>query len=144
MPAVSVPRMVAGIDLGSGKTKVLLLDETGRPLAKGLSKTSADFAGIVEKILGGLLASLGRRREEVRYVATTGLGRYALGFRDLQITEITCGAKGASHLFPGTRSILDIGAQSSRAVKLGEKGRVAEFKTNEKCAAGSGGFLEVN
>ena len=62
--------------------------------------------------------------------------------RNIQITEITTGARGAWFLFPETTCILDIGSQSSRAIRVGEKGRVKEFKTNEKCASGSGGFLE--
>jgi predicted CoA-substrate-specific enzyme activase len=80
--------------------------------------------------------------DEVGYVATTGLGRYAVPFRDIQITDLTCGARGASVAVPGTRYVLDIGAQCSRAIKLREGGKVREFHMNEKCAAGSGGFLE--
>ena len=80
--------------------------------------------------------------DEVRYIATTGLGRYAIPFRDIQITDLTCGARGAATRFPGTRHVLDIGAQCSRAITLRDGGKVKEFHMNEKCAAGSGGFLE--
>ena len=75
-------------------------------------------------------------------MATTGLGRYAVPFRDIQITDLTCGARGAATEFPATRFVLDIGAQCSRAIRLREGGKVKEFHMNEKCAAGSGGFLE--
>ncbi|MBI4055401.1 MAG: 2-hydroxyglutaryl-CoA dehydratase [Elusimicrobia bacterium] len=135
-------RIIAGVDLGSSRTKAVLLDESRKVLASGAVKTSANFTVLTEKLLGELTEAIGRDRREIDYVATTGLGRYAVQLRDIQITEITCGAKGARRLFPGTRCVLDIGAQSTRAVRIGETGKVREFKTNEKCAAGSGGFLE--
>ncbi|MBI2370499.1 MAG: 2-hydroxyglutaryl-CoA dehydratase [Deltaproteobacteria bacterium] len=80
--------------------------------------------------------------EDVAYIATTGFGRYNVPFRDLQVTEITSAARAAAFLFPGTRAVLDIGAQSTRAIKVAEGGRVKEFKTNDKCAAGAGAFVE--
>jgi predicted CoA-substrate-specific enzyme activase len=78
----------------------------------------------------------------VAYVATTGLGRYSVPFRDIQITEITCAARGAKFLFPATECVLDMGAQSTRAIRLRENGKVKLFRSNDRCAAGSGGFLE--
>ncbi|HSF48177.1 MAG TPA: acyl-CoA dehydratase activase, partial [Burkholderiales bacterium] len=76
------------------------------------------------------------------YIATTGFGRYNVPFRDIQITDITCVGRGAVFLFPKTRSVLDIGAQSTRALRIIETGKVREFRTNDKCAAGAGGFIE--
>jgi predicted CoA-substrate-specific enzyme activase len=81
-------------------------------------------------------------RNQVAYVATTGFGRYGIGFRDIQITEITSGARGAFYLLPETTSVLDIGSQSTRAMSLRENGKVRNFKTNDKCAAGSGSFIQ--
>jgi (R)-2-hydroxyacyl-CoA dehydratese activating ATPase len=134
--------LVAGIDLGSGTTKCVLLDESGRPRGRALSRTKADFEKVARDILAEAVADGGARADDVQYVATTGLGRYAVPFRDIQITDLTCGARGAAALFPTTRYVLDIGAQCSRAIKLREGGKVKEFHMNEKCAAGSGGFLE--
>lgn len=76
------------------------------------------------------------------YVAVTGFGRYQVPFRDVQITDITCHARGAIYYFPKTRNVLDIGAQTSRAMKIEGNGRVRNFKTNDRCAAGAGRFLE--
>ena len=132
--------LVAGIDLGSGATKCVLLNERGMVRGRGLLRTKADFGKVARETLDAARAEGGD--DEVAYVATTGLGRYAIPFRDIQITDLTCGARGAAALFPGTRYVLDIGAQCSRAIKLREGGKVKEFHMNEKCAAGSGGFLE--
>ncbi|MDO8804621.1 MAG: acyl-CoA dehydratase activase [Elusimicrobiota bacterium] len=135
-------RLVAGIDLGAGSTKVVLLAADRSVLGQARSKTRADFVGLTDGLLDEVLKPLGLTRRDISYIATTGLGRYAVPARNIQITEITCGARGAWFLFPDTTCILDIGSQSSRAIRVGEKGRVKEFKTNEKCASGSGGFLE--
>jgi len=132
--------LVAGIDLGSGTTKCVLVDEQGTARGRSLLRAKADFEKVAREALEAARAEAGG--EEVAYVATTGLGRYAVPFRDIQITDLTCGARGAAAVFAGTRYVLDIGAQCSRAIKLREGGKVKEFHMNEKCAAGSGGFLE--
>lgn len=132
--------LVAGIDIGSGTTKCVLVDASGEVRGRALTRTKADFEKVAEEVLAAARADAGG--DEVGYVATTGLGRYAVSFRDIQITDLTCGARGAAACFPSTRYVLDIGAQCSRAIKLREGGKVKEFHMNEKCAAGSGGFLE--
>ncbi len=131
---------VAGIDIGSGTTKCVLVDEGGAVRGRALSKTKVDFEKGSREVLDAARSDAGGG--EVAYVATTGLGRYAVSFRDIQITDLTCGARGAATLFPSTRYVLDIGSQCSRAIKLRDGGKVKEFHMNEKCAAGSGGFLE--
>jgi predicted CoA-substrate-specific enzyme activase len=134
--------VVAGIDLGSGTTKCVLIDEDRVVRGRGLLRTKADFEKVAREALDAALEDGGLPAEAVAYTATTGLGRYAIPFRDIQITDLTCGARGAATLFPSTRFVLDIGAQCSRAIKLRDGGKVKEFHMNEKCAAGSGGFLE--
>jgi len=134
--------LVAGIDIGSGTTKCVLVDEKGAVRGRGLAKTKADFEKVARETFEAALQDAGVPAKEVRYIATTGLGRYSISFRDIQITDLTCGARGAAVLFPSTRYVLDIGAQSTRAIRLREGGKVKEFHMNEKCAAGSGGFLE--
>lgn len=131
--------LIAGIDIGSGTTKCVLVDEAGVVRGRALARTKADFERIAHEVLDAARADAG---DDVGYVATTGLGRYAVPFRDIQITDLTCGARGAATEFPATRFVLDIGAQCSRAIRLRESGKVKEFHMNEKCAAGSGGFLE--
>src|SRR3990172_8230623 len=134
--------LIAGIDIGSGSTKCILVDEWGGVKGRGLVKTKANFEKVASEVLDMARSDAGPAAGEVGYVATTGLGRYAVPFRDIQITDLTCGARGAATLFPSTKYVLDIGAQCSRAIKLRENGKVKEFHMNEKCAAGSGGFLE--
>ncbi len=135
--------LVAGIDVGSKSTKAVLVDGERRIVGQAIVRTRPDFGGVARAALEEAAAG-GRARldDGLAYVATTGFGRYNVPFRDLQITEITCASHGAAFLFPATRCVLDVGAQSTRAINLREGGRVKEFKTNDKCAAGAGGFLE--
>jgi predicted CoA-substrate-specific enzyme activase len=134
--------VVAGVDVGSKATKAVVLDEERRVRGRALVRTRPDFAGVARAALDAAAAEAGIAAADLAYVATTGFGRYNVPFRDLQITEITCVARGAAFLFPGTRSVLDVGAQSTRAIKVAPPGKVKEFKSNDKCAAGGGGFLE--
>lgn len=134
--------LVAGIDIGSGTTKCVLVDETGGVRGRGQVRTRADFETVAREALGAALDAAGFYGEAIAYTATTGLGRYAVPFRDIQITDLTCGARGAATACPEARFVLDIGAQCSRAIRLRDGGKVKEFHMNEKCAAGSGGFLE--
>ena len=132
--------LVAGIDVGSGTTKCVVVDESGVVRGRAQTKTRADFEKVSRDALEAACEAAGA--DAVGYVATTGLGRYAVAFRDIQITDLTCGARGAATLFPTAAFVLDIGAQCSRAIHLRDGGKVKEFHMNEKCAAGSGGFLE--
>lgn len=133
---------VAGIDIGSRSTKAVLLDEARNVCGTALVRTRPDFPGVAKEAMEQALSKTGGRKEDVKYVATTGLGRYNVPFRDIQITDITCAARGAEFLFPKTSCVLDVGGQSTRAIRLRQGGKVKEFKSNDKCAAGSGGFLE--
>jgi predicted CoA-substrate-specific enzyme activase len=134
--------LVAGIDIGSGTTKCVLVDEAGAVRGRGQARTRADFEKVTREALATALEGAGFYGEAIAYTATTGLGRYAVPFRDIQITDLTCGARGAATACPEARFVLDIGAQCSRAIRLRDGGKVKEFHMNEKCAAGSGGFLE--
>ena len=133
---------IAGVDLGSGATKTVIIDEQRCVLGVGSERTRADFDVVAQRSMAQACQAAGLRRDEIDYIAATGLGRYSLSERDIQITDMTCGARGAHALFPEARFVLDMGAQSTRAVALRDGGKVKTFRTNEKCAAGSGGFLE--
>ena len=134
--------VIAGIDIGSGTTKCVLVDEAGAVRGRGQVRTKADFEKVTREAIAAALEAAGYLGDAIAYTATTGLGRYAVAFRDVQITDLTCGARGAATVCPEARFVLDIGAQCSRAIRLREGGKVREFHMNEKCAAGSGGFLE--
>lgn len=138
---------VAGIDVGSGFTKAVILDSPrtadARPavLGRGRVRTGTDLEKAASLALEAALAEAGLKKDDVGYVATTGFGRNTVSFRDIQMTEITSGARGAHFLFPEANAVLDIGGQSTRAMTLDANGKVAHFKTNDKCAAGSGSFI---
>ncbi len=133
---------VAGLDMGSRTAKAIVIDADAHVVGSGIARMRPDFAGLAHDALGQAFGAAGLSADDVKYVATTGMGRYNVPFRDIQVTDITAVARGAAHLFPGTRSIIDIGAQSTRAMRVLDGGRVKEFRTNDKCAAGAGGFAE--
>lgn len=134
---------IAGVDLGSGATKTVIIDaDEQRVLGRGIARTRADFDAVAGMSIAQACDEAGLRRDEITYIASTGLGRYSFDDRDIQITDLTCGARGAHALFPDARFVLDMGAQSTRAIAVRDGGKVKSFRTNEKCAAGSGGFLD--
>jgi predicted CoA-substrate-specific enzyme activase len=133
---------IAGVDLGSGRTKAVIIDDEMRMLGMGIARTQADFDVVSGRAIAGACEQAGVERDAIDYIAATGLGRYSLNDRNIQITDLTCGARGAHLLFPDAHFVLDMGAQCTRAISLRDGGKVKSFRTNEKCAAGSGGFLE--
>jgi predicted CoA-substrate-specific enzyme activase len=136
-------RAVAGIDVGTRASKVVLLDaDTRARLGRCSIPTGADLRMAAARALEEALAGTGIASGDVAYIASTGYGRYQVPFRDLQITEITCHARGAKALLPGTRCVLDVGAQNSRAMRVAPSGRVEAFRMNDRCASGAGRFLE--
>jgi predicted CoA-substrate-specific enzyme activase len=135
-------RLIAGIDMGARSAKAVVIDGAGRPLGYGIARMRPDFDGLAREVLARATEEACAAVNDVSYVATTGLGRYNVPFRDIQITDITAVARGAAHLYPATCSVIDIGAQSTRAIRLEGGGRVKEFRSNDKCAAGAGGFAE--
>lgn len=137
---------VAGIDIGSGFTKAVLVREFPGGdgpvvLGRGMVKTGVDLEGAARAALEAAAACAGIGPSQATYVATTGLGRSSVSFRDIQVTELTSAARGARYLVPDAGSVLDIGSQSTRAIALAANGKVRAFKTNDKCAAGSGSFI---
>ncbi|MCC6224179.1 MAG: 2-hydroxyglutaryl-CoA dehydratase [Thermoleophilia bacterium] len=134
--------VTAGIDVGSAYTKAVLTGAAGEIIARAACPTGYNFARAAERALAECLLAAGRSREEATYVAATGSGRYQVPFRDLAITELTCHAWAVHAVFPTVRTVLDVGGQTAKAIRLDESGRVKAFRLNDKCAAGSGAFLE--
>lgn len=134
--------ITAGIDVGSTYTKVALLDGAGALVATAMQPTGFRLEAASEQVFGLALRHAGLGREDVAYVVSTGAGRYQVPFRDLHATDLTAQARGTRHFFPATRTILDVGGQTMKASRLDERGRVAAFRLNDKCAAGTGAFLE--
>lgn len=132
---------VAGVDVGSTLTKVVIYD--GDLLATLTGPTEADYAQAAARLLGEALERAGRSSDHLAYVMATGYGRRRLAFADSQITEITCHARGVRAKFPDARTIIDVGGQDAKGIKLSPTGKVVNFVMNDKCAAGTGRFLDV-
>jgi len=134
--------LTAGIDVGSTYTKAVLLDETDTVRGRAMARTGFKLAEISREIFQAALAEAGVVREEVGYVVATGFGRHQCEDRDTQITDLTAAARGSRLLFPKTGTVLDIGGQTMKASRLDGPDRVKSFRLNDKCAAGTGAFLE--
>jgi predicted CoA-substrate-specific enzyme activase len=133
----------AGVDVGSTQTKAVIVDEACRIVGRSLIATGANVTRAAEHAFDAARESIGMPRDAVGYVVGTGYGRYKVTFGDAQITEITCHARGAQSLFPATRTVIDMGGQDTKAIKVGPDGSVVDFSMNDKCAAGTGRFLSA-
>lgn len=131
----------AGVDVGSTQTKAAILDEDGRVVARALVDTGANVVQAAEHAFKTALREGNIQEEEVEYVVGTGYGRYRVTFGNEQITEISCHARGAVHIFPKTRTVVDMGGQDTKAIRVAPTGEVIDFCMNDKCAAGTGRFL---
>lgn len=140
--------LVAGIDCGTSYTKAVVLRHEGangappQVIGKGRARSGVNMDEAATAALAEALQGAGVDRSMLNYIATTGFGRYGVSFRDIQVTEITTAARGAHFLNPGTTTVLDIGGQCTRAIGVTETGKVKLFKSNDKCAAGSGMFIQ--
>ncbi len=135
--------LVAGIDIGSITTEALLFDNDKGIVGYTIMQTGADSKKSAEMALEKVLAYPGKSVSDVSYIVSTGCGRKRAALARESITEITCIAKGVNHLFPEARTIIDIGGQDTKVIRVDDKGRVIEFEMNDKCAAGTGRFIEV-
>lgn len=133
---------VLGIDVGTRTTRAALVDERGTLLARTSQESGVRLEAAAQKAVEELCARQGIQAGEIAYAASTGYGRYRVAFRQIQITEMTCHAMGALQMFPETRTVLDIGAMNSRALRVAGNGRVVAFRMNDRCASGAGRFLE--
>ena len=135
--------ITAGIDIGSVATKVTLL-RRGEPLARGAQPTGVDPRATCKAVFESALAQAGIAADSVERIVATGYGRYSVDNASRVVTEITCAAWGArSVACAPPRAIIDIGGQDTKAILLEPDGRVRDFAMNDKCAAGTGRFLEV-
>lgn len=130
----------AGVDVGSTMTKVVIMNQT--ILASVIGPTGPEHRKLANRVMEEALAKVNLPFDDITYVVATGYGRINVPFADRQITEISCHARGVSYLLPEARTVIDIGGQDCKGIKL-DKGRVVDFVMNDKCAAGTGRFLEV-
>ncbi len=131
----------AGVDVGSTQTKAVVIDERREIVARALIDTGANVVLAAERAYTAALSNGDLREEEVECVVGTGYGRYRVTFGDTQITEISCHGRGAVHLYPDTRTVVDMGGQDTKAIRVSASGEILDFCMNDKCAAGTGRFL---
>jgi benzoyl-CoA reductase subunit D len=134
--------ITAGIDVGNKYVKVVILKD-GEIAARGHSESGFDQKKAAEDALSQALAEAGLNREEISYISATGTGKTEVTFANGTITEVGAAARGAIRLFPEARTVVDVGAEEGRALKIDGNGKVIDFAINEKCAAGAGSFVET-
>jgi predicted CoA-substrate-specific enzyme activase len=131
----------AGIDVGSTMTKAVIFEKG--IIASLIGPTGPEQRRLANRVIQEALIQAGLAFDAITYVVSTGYGRINVPFADKQVSEISCHAKGVASLFPKARTIIDIGGQDSKAINVDATGRVTNFIMNDKCAAGSGRFIEV-
>jgi predicted CoA-substrate-specific enzyme activase len=131
----------AGVDVGSTQTKAVIIGEDQAIVSRSLVDTGANVTRAAEHAFQEALKAGDLREEEVEYVVGTGYGRYKVTFGNTQVTEISCHGRGAVHMFPSTRTVLDMGGQDTKAIRVAPSGEIVDFCMNDKCAAGTGRFL---
>ena len=136
-------KLVAGIDSGSTTTKIVVMDRSGEICAQTLIRTGAKALLGAQRAFEAVMKELGVSRAEFAYITATGYGRSNIPFADEAVTEISCHAKGAHRINPAAETIIDIGGQDSKVIRLSNNGSVMNFVMNDKCAAGTGRFLEM-
>ena len=131
-----------GIDIGSTASKCVVVNSEGEIVGKGLYGSGAGTNG-PKTAIGAALAEAGIPIEDIAYSCATGYGRNLLDWADMTLSELSCHAKGAGMLFPTAKTVIDIGGQDAKVLRIGEGGRLENFAMNDKCAAGTGRFLDV-
>jgi len=132
----------AGIDLGSITAKAVIMGN-GQILGSAITFSGYNSAETARKVLSEALEKASLTRDAVARLVATGYGRIRVPGADKQVTEITCHARGAYWLHPEIRTIIDVGGQDSKGIAINDRGKVVDFVMNDKCAAGTGRFLEV-
>ena len=140
---VDGPVYVLGVDSGSTSTDAVIVDGSGAIVASAIVPTGAKASAGAQRAIDEVLGQAGLTNDELTLHVATGYGRNAIEGMDSAITEITCHARGAHFLAPDARTIIDIGGQDSKVIHLDEAGGVTNFVMNDKCAAGTGRFLEA-
>lgn len=134
----------AGVDAGSRTIKVALInDEDMLIVAAGICNQGVRQTALARELFDKMLFESGVERKDIRHIVATGYGRNALDWADTTVTEITCQAYGVKQQAPNVRTIIDIGGQDSKLIRLDQNGIVHDFEMNDRCAAGTGRFLEI-
>ena len=135
-------RITLGIDIGSTYTKAVVVGEDHVIRGRAAMRTGFQLAEVAERARDEAIAAARISPADVAYTVATGFGRHQAPFADLKVTDLTAAARGATALFPRTRTILDVGGQTMKASRIDDQTHVKSFRLNDKCAAGTGAFLE--
>ncbi|MHC4954351.1 MAG: acyl-CoA dehydratase activase [Planctomycetota bacterium] len=131
----------AGVDVGSTQTKAVVIDEAENIVGRALNDTGANVIEAAEEAFATAMEDARVEEEEVEFVVGTGYGRYKVTFGNTQVTEISCHGRGAVRMFPNTKTVIDMGGQDTKAIRVSQTGEIDDFCMNDKCAAGTGRFL---
>jgi len=134
--------ITAGIDVGSTYTKAIVIGEHNLVLGRCIRPTGFKLREVATSVYDAAIRDAQLTRGDIEYVIATGIGRHQVDLKDIHVTDLTASARGAVSLFPGTRTILDVGGQTMKASRIENDGKVKAFRLNDKCAAGTGAFLE--
>ena len=132
----------AGIDVGASTTKAVIIDKNRKILGHSVKDSGADFQAAAERTFEEAKKQAKRKAQDEYFVVSTGYGRRNVAFANDTKTEISCHAKGSFHYYPDSHTLIDIGGQDSKIIKVNASGNRTGFKMNRKCAAGTGAFLE--
>lgn len=139
---IALRRLYCGVDVGASATKLVLLDETLAVRAQAVRHSGVDYLATARGCLAECLDALGCEQQQVACTVSTGYGRHNVGFASGAATEIQCQGTGCFHHFPRAITIVDIGGQDNKVIRLDDDGKRLTFMMNRKCAAGTGAFIE--
>jgi len=134
---------VAGIDMGSAAAKVMIMGDSAEVLSYVVAEAEPDAETLGRRLMTEALKQAHLSWKGISYIMSTGYGRVTIPFATESRTEIMCHALGIHHLFPSVRTVIDIGGQDSKGIRIDDRGRVRNFAMNDRCAAGTGRFTEV-
>jgi benzoyl-CoA reductase subunit D len=134
--------ITAGIDMGAKNVKVCILED-GKMKAKSLVLAGIDTKAAAEEAFDKAIKAAGVSKDDIKHVTATGAGQEDAKMANDAISDVSSAAKGAIHFYPSARTVIDIGAEEGRGIRIDEKGKVLDFAVNEKCAAGAGAFTEA-
>jgi predicted CoA-substrate-specific enzyme activase len=134
--------LFVGIDVGSSATKCVILDDAGLLVGHHVVASGFDYSESAETALAHSLLQASAARDSIVSCVSTGYGRASISIADRQVTEISCHARGAREWYPQVRNIIDVGGQDTKIIRLTDEGKLADYRMNAKCAAGTGTFLE--
>jgi len=138
-----MPDLVAGVDVGSLCTKAVIMETAGKMVSYSILRSGSMYQGAAETCFAQALEKAGLKPDDISYIVSTGYGRARVPFANGEVTEITCHARGAKWFFPEVHTVIDIGGQDSKVIQVDDRGQAVRFVMNDKCAAGTGRFLEV-